>query len=264
MVRDEQEVCSSSHTESQDKDSSNLVGGETSLGAARTARVLECVAGGRWTLSALSRELGVQRRTLGRVVASLEGAGLVCRDNGGQIAPGRRLVALSRQLAREFDPVILAREAVDELVRLTRCTAMLHQAHGDHLLPEVIGTPEDAVAVSFPPGRSIELWQGVGRAVLAHRPAADVRRLATRSPRPDFLAVLESERGKELFISRGEVVPGITALASPVFEPDGQVIGALSIVGFDPELPERYGELVRGSARRLSQMIATTEDDARR
>ena len=229
---------------------------EASLGAERAAKVLIRASSAHWTLSELARAMGVERRALGRVVSSLENAGLLGRDIEGRIAPGVELVAVSRRVEAQFDIATLARDVVDELAHATGCTALLHLVHGEHLLPEVIGMPADVIAVSYPTGRAIGLWEGIGRAVLAFRSDDEIRRLGARSARADFHETLAREREEELAISYGEVVPGITAIGVPVFDASHLVVGVLAVVALDPEAPARYSRLVKDAARRLSDRLA--------
>jgi len=228
---------------------------ETSLGAERAAEVLIRASSAHWTLSELARAMGVERRALGRVVSSLENSGLLGRDADGRIAPGVELVTVSRRVGAQFDIATLARDIVDELAHTTECTALLHLVHGERLLPEVIGTPTDVIAVSYPTGRAIGLWEGIGRAVLAFRRDDEIRRLGARSPRADFLETITREREQELAISYGEIVPGITAIGVPVFDASHLVVGVLAVVALDPEAPDRYSQLVKGAARRLSDRL---------
>jgi IclR family transcriptional regulator, KDG regulon repressor len=229
---------------------------EASLGAERAAEVLIRASSAHWTLSELARAMEVERRALGRVVSSLENAGLLGRDVEGRIAPGVELVAVAQRVGAQFDVATLARDVVDELAHATGCTALLHLVHGEHLLPEVIGMPADVIAVSYPTGRAIGLWEGIGRAVLAFRSDEEIRRLGARSPRADFLETIAREREEELAISYGEVVPGITAIGVPVFDASHLVVGVLAVVALDPEAPARYSRLVKQAARRLSDRLA--------
>ena len=228
---------------------------EASLGAERAAEVLIRASSAHWTLSELARAMGVERRALGRVVSSLENAGLLGRDAEGRIAPGVELVAVSRRVEAQFDIATLARDVVDELADASGCTALLHLVHGEHLLPEVIGMPADVIAVSYPTGRAIGLWEGIGRAVLAFRSEDEIHRLGARSPRADFLETIVREREAELAISYGEVIPGITAIGVPVFDAAHLVVGVLALVALDPEAPALYSELVKDAARRLSDRL---------
>ena len=104
-----------------------------SLGAVRTARVLQSVANDRWSLSGLARELGLERRTLGRVVNGLEREGFVARGRAGRLIPGPRFVAVARIVSRQSGVAALAVGVVSDLAQATGCTSMLHQVQSDYL-----------------------------------------------------------------------------------------------------------------------------------
>jgi DNA-binding IclR family transcriptional regulator len=227
-----------------------------SQGALRSARVLEALAERDWSLSALARHLSVERRTLGRVVSGLERERFVSRNRAGLLTSGPRYVSAARAVARKHGIVALADSVVADLCRTTGCTSMLHLPHGDYLLPEVVHTPPDEIAITFPPGRSIELWRGIGRALLQHSTANEINRLDAIFPNGNLHDVLERERELGYALSRGELVPNVIAIGAPVCEDDSPV-GVLAVVGLDPDLPERCGQVLTGSARRLTNLLTT-------
>lgn len=233
---------------------------QTSQGAARAARVLEAVAASEWSLSGLARQLGVERRTLGRVVSGLEREGFLSRNRAGLLQPGPRFVFAARLIAKEHGLVALADGVVLGLCKATDCTAMLHLPHGDYLLAEVIHTPPDAIGVTFPARSSIEMWRGIGRAFLQHSAPGEIRRLNALSPRGDLEELLERERELGFAVSHGELVPNVIAIGAPVLEGE-RTVAVLAVIGLDPELPFRHGDLLLESARQLTRLITASVED---
>ena len=242
----------------EDHDSPDRVEANVSQGALRSARVLEALAEREWSLSALARHLSVERRTLGRVVSGLERERFVAKNQAGLLTSGPRFVSAARAVARKHDVVALADAVVEDLCRATGCTSLLHLPHGAFLLPEVVHMPPDEIALTFPPGRSIELWRGVGRAFLQHSPASEIDRLHASCPKGNLKEVLEKERELGFAVSRGELVPNVIAIGASVLQ-DGEPVGVLAVVGLDPELPDKHGDVLLGSARRLTELLAAPD-----
>jgi DNA-binding IclR family transcriptional regulator len=80
----------------------------------------------------------------------------------------------------------------------------------------------------------------MGRAILAHLPADEVRRrfngrtLARFSPATPttvkaLLALLESDRARGYIVSRSNFEAGIASVAAPVFDADGAPVAAINI-----------------------------------
>ena len=148
---------------------------------------------------------------------------------------------------------------VTDLCRVTGCTSMLHVPHGDYLFPEIVRTPPDAIALSFPRRVSIELWRGIGRAYLQHSAPHEVRRLNAPTAPGDLEALLERERRWGYAISHGELVPNVTAIGAPVLE-DGTTVAVLAVIGLDPDIPTRYGDVLIGAAARLTRLLTTSAE----
>jgi DNA-binding IclR family transcriptional regulator len=234
---------------------------QTSQGAARAARVLRAVAESEWSITALGRQLGVERRTLGRVVSALEGEGFVSRNRAGLLQPGHHYVAAAQSIAKAHGLAAIADEVVADLRSATGSTSLLHVPHGDYLFVEVSHMPPDEFGVVFPTRRSIEMWRGIGRAFLQHSSAAEIRRLSALSPHDNLEDVLERERELGFAVSHGELASNVTAIGAPVLDGES-VVGVLTVVGLDPDLPIRYGDVLLDSARRLERLIAARTQDS--
>lgn len=225
-----------------------------SAGATRAARVLAAVARRTWTLSGLARHLEVDRRTLGRVVSGLEREGFVSRNRAGLLQAGPAFIESARLVAGAHGLAALAHDVVSRLSQDTGCTTMLHLPHGDYVFPEIVIVPEGAVGLSFPRRIGIELWRGIGRAILQHSTPAEVRRLSARTSQNDLAELVEKERQRGYAVSQGEIDRHVVAIGAPVL--DGDVpVGVLTVLGLDPDIPERHGDVLLASAQTLSGMI---------
>ena len=115
------------------------------------------------------------------------------------------------------------------------------------------------------------VWGSLGRATLAHLSAADLNLILSQAepssvdhaPVPDlesFRAELEAIRQNGVSITKGQrIAPDAIGVASPFFEANGRVRGALGIVVPDIRFPEKWQatltQLVRSKAAELSYLL---------
>jgi DNA-binding IclR family transcriptional regulator len=217
--------------------------------------IIRLVSENERTVAGIARELGSSRRAIGRVVASLERSGMVARNSSNRLVPGRALLAAARRIARSNELRAVGRAIVDEVAQATQCTALLHALHGDQLLPEVSGVPSDVVAISFPVGRTIPVWQGIGRAALAFRSDEAIALVARRNGVDGLEERVAEEREKGYAVSFGEVVPGVTVVGAAVLDASGEPIGVLAAATLQAEKAEKLGPYLRTAAERLSQTV---------
>lgn len=244
--------------DSSDSESSNsrLDGGrDRSQTADRTIEVLLLLARtGPLRLAELVDTLGVPRRNIGRLMASLEAAGLVRRnrqtlvyDLGVTLAWLGRLAEERVGLARLGEPI------VESLRDATESTALLHVRQADGLVAAVVKVPRERFSVNFPVDVRIPAWVGIGRLVLAHLSPHDRRRQLAKIPHPVDLAALEEFRTQGYAISRGEVVEGVHALGAPVFDPAGELVAVLAVASLS-DVEAHAGKVVAAAAD-LTQIL---------
>ncbi|MGD9636994.1 MAG: IclR family transcriptional regulator [Pirellulales bacterium] len=182
----------------------------------------------------ISRQLGLSRATVYRVIHTLELKGLV-RSFGEPLKV--ELGPAASTIARAWDsqtPVLApCNQFVDELARETRETAALMVPTGDGFtmcMYEVRGSH----ALSFS--------RGVGHIQDSHRAASSKAILAFLPAPPASLAVpakerktygreLEETRTKGFALSVSELIPGAASLAAPVFGGGGAVLASICLFG---------------------------------
>lgn len=231
---------------------------ERSQTADRAAQVLLAISQQPQSLSQLGRTLDVERRALGRIVSSLERYRLLSRAKStGIIDLGPAAVNLARAASRRRGLVELGRAPVTSLMQSVKCTTIIHERVGDYLVPQLILAPNDVLAVSYPAVRTVPLWQGIGRAVLATLSQVELEPYLQRSELPDAADRIEQTRQSGIAISYGEVLEGLTAVGSAVRDEDGQAIGVVAIVALASTHPEAHSRAVRDTARRLTTLLTT-------
>lgn len=220
----------------------------------------------------LARKLRMPKTTVQRSLQTLWTAGWICPDG----AETTRWVLTTRALhiGQHAIPDLGVRDAalpiMRELRKETGETAHLMVLRdNDAVLIERVETDHPVRAV-------IELGSAVplhgssnGKAMLAHRPQAEVRamvgdRLERHTDRTivdwdDFFADLATVRRRGYATNVGEWRTDITAVASPIFDHQGRTSASLSVSAPAGRMPEQlrrsYGKLVTEAAGRVSAML---------
>jgi DNA-binding IclR family transcriptional regulator len=214
---------------------------ERSQSADRLVEVLRVLTlHGSQRLVDLDRRLPAPRRSLQRLLVSLEGAGLVVRDpDSGRYDLGMGLAVLGAVAVERID---LARVAPSPLRRLharTGQTGFLLARQGPRAVCAHLATPDDGPALVLPLGRAVPLWQGAVRAILAYLPDAEVAEITRDVPIDDLPARLAEVRAHGWAVGRAEVLAGAIAVAAPVFDPLGSPVACVGALGYDAVLDVR-------------------------
>jgi len=198
---------------------------------------------------------GLERRILGRLLASLEKAGLVRRRTPtGFFDLGTALPRLGRLAQERLALPEVAAEHLQKLMARTSCTVLLHVRQDDHLSPVIVLNPPGVLSVSYPIGRRIELREGLGRAFLACLPEAEQRRLIVETEWAAIRRVAGALRREGFVVSRNAIIAGITAVGAPVLGGDKQPIGLVALVAVEGHRPEQFGQDVAATAAELAQI----------
>ncbi|MGD9734425.1 MAG: IclR family transcriptional regulator [Solirubrobacterales bacterium] len=209
----------------------------------------------------LARAIEVNPSSASRLLATLEGGGLVARDGSGKYRLGLRFLTLSDRVMARLDVRELARPYLHRLVEASGETTTLS-----------IPTGGEAVTVDFVPGKSSVVSMArvgrpnplhataIGKTMLAFDPGARIppaRELTAFTERtitdPAALrAAVERVREAGWAESVGEREEDLAALAAPVAGVAGELV---AIVGMQ-------GPLGRMSAERRNEMRPALLDAA--
>lgn len=242
----------------------------------RALRLLRHIADGDPVLvpSRTAREIGINRTTLVRLLATLEEEGMVeRRREGGGFALGpaaRRLCAAAlfgADLVQIADPVLMRLTSElglsSHLAELDgRAVVYLQRRVPNlHLVSNVqIGSRLDAHVVNagriilafLPPERVAALYRGV-----------DLMRATDQTPRTleALLELLERDRRLGLAWSDSSFELGISSVAAPIFDHTGAVVASINVTGptsaFEtrPTKRELIGRSVRLGADDISRQL---------
>jgi DNA-binding IclR family transcriptional regulator len=204
-------------------------------------------------LSDLARRAGMHRAKAYRYLVSLARAGWVVQDartGRYDIGPAVRDLALS-WLSRQ-DPLRLAGAEARALAQMLGETCFVAvPGQGGVTAVRVCQPGRGGVSVGVAEGALFDLESSATGRVFAAWQDPPSRRLAA--------AVRRDIRSRGVAVVEGEHVPGINAISVPVFDAQGQLLLALTVVGHagslraDPDGPA--AEALRAAARRISAAI---------
>jgi IclR family KDG regulon transcriptional repressor len=234
-------------------------------------------------VSTLSRELGLTKSNVHRLLGTLVHCGYVDRADGGLYRLSAKLWHLGSTVMARRDIREVALPYLRELKDETGETARLTIFLDDHGVCIAQVQSDHPVGVLTQVGGTLLAYcSATGKALLAHQPDHVISRVArSLKPHTPHTSPSESELRKELSkirkvgyaVNRGEWRSTVTGVGAPVRDGSGEVLAAIGISGPMERLKHRqlraYGPMVRDIADRLSAdlgyyssrtMQATDED----
>lgn len=217
----------------------------------------------------LTRELGLPRSTVYRILNTLLAHKLVRRASNGSFSLGPRLVSLAARVkadAGAYDLVEIATPIMQHLRDDLGEPTKLSVRDGDRakVVVALLGRHEYSPAPAT--GTSYPLHAGAAsKLIMAHMSAADLDRhlaapLTRYTPKtitdPDKLrADLSRIRRLDFAQDSGEHNVSVHAIAAPVFDPAGKFLAALSIP-FLADKDAAFRERLRQGLSRAAQQIS--------
>lgn len=258
----------------------------------RGIAVIDAVAAGRRTLSAIAAATGCTRSTTQRIVSALARLGWLQQEAGGTYTLGLRLAALGQRAGAESALATLARPVAERLGAETQDTVHLGVRAGAEVLYLDKIPGQRGLEMRSRVGQRMKLaLTGVGRALMLDLSEEEWRALyesALSDPAPsdqtssgqasgaagercprDWASWVERMRayrasGCVFDLEDNEV--GIRCVAAPVRDGQGAIVAALSVASATPYLSrERMGVLapvVRRAARDVSARLGWRSDVA--
>ncbi|MBL8340860.1 MAG: IclR family transcriptional regulator [Rubrivivax sp.] len=195
--------------------------------------------------------------------------GLVERDATGRYGLGPLAMQLGLISLQALDPVALGSPLVEQLAtELGHTTALA--VWGNHGATIVrVAEANAPVHVSMRHGTVMSLRATAsGRLFAAHLPRAQVAAAlrAEGEPtriEPELATELERIRSAGFARVQGLALPGVSAMAAPVFDSSGSMVLALTVIGPSAQLEGNTGrhaaQLLADAARRLSAQLGCRE-----
>jgi len=224
-------------------------------------------------LKDLAREAGMTPAKAHPYLVSFGKLGLIEQTNAsGHYGLGALAMQLGLISLQQFDPVRLATPRLPELARVLGHTVAIAVWGNRGATIVRIEEAPSAVHVNMRHGTVLTLrGTASGRLFAAYLPAADVQAAlaleAGSTARIDRAFATELERIREERLSRAvdAAVPGVSALAAPVFNGQGQIVLSLTAIGpsaiFDTATDGALArELSRVAAELSSQLGAPNAD----
>jgi len=223
-------------------------GGVQSVGIAATILKALAAGGGVLPLKHLAAATGMPRAKVHRYLASLRSAGLITQDaETGHYAIGPEAVTIGLVGLGRLSPV---RQLNDALPRLrNRVNETVTAAIWGDTGPTIIAIEESdhVVTMNVRIGSVLPLTTtAIGRVFLAYLPQAQTQRFVaaeqkkTTAPRQDLtslhltslhLTELADIRALRLSRATSALLPGVDAMAAPVFDLRGKLTAVMCVVG---------------------------------
>jgi DNA-binding IclR family transcriptional regulator len=242
----------------------------------RAAAILEILArDGEAGVTQVARELGVHKSTASRLLAALDRRELVAQDAArGRFRLGVGILRLAGAAGRGLDLTQESRPVCRALAQELGETVNLAILSGrDALYLDQVAGPA-ALSPHNWAGQRIPLHAtSDGKVLLAYRPTAEIlehlvlplERFTghTVTALPEFGQLLAQVRDRGYATAVDELEDGLTAIAAPVRDADGQVIASISASGPSFRIPaDRIPQLagsVQGAADAISRRLGWIE-----
>jgi len=195
------------------------------------------------TMAQIAQKLGTHRTIAYRIVATLEEHGLVSRPGDNRVYLGSGVL----KLANSYLPQIrrIAQPVLADLATETDTTAFLAVAHGDEF---------SVIASANPNTGNLHIGYRIGSSHPIHQSAVGVAIMAGRPPAPDDPEVVSEARAKGYSLTTGQLHPGATGLACPLFA--GTLEAAVAIVTMGSIDSDRCAGIVRHHVAELAHRLA--------
>jgi DNA-binding IclR family transcriptional regulator len=195
-------------------------------------------APGPLSLKSLSKRAGMEPSKAHLYLVSFCNLGLVTQEETGYYALGAYALQLGLSALNKIDLAHLARKVLHELRDETGEAASL-AVHGDKgpvIVAKVDGLKDDPMVIRL--GRTLRLSSSAaGRIFLAYSDADSVRKLlGAEIERGEVTAAIVKKLRQEVQArgyARADSVAhaGFSSLAAPVFNHEGQLAGAITVLG---------------------------------
>ncbi len=226
---------------------------------------------GSFTLSELSRGVGIPKPTLFRYVVTLEERGYIAKNSDEKYTLGLRIFQLANSALGNMTLHEVALPYMRELLDRFQETVNLAVLEGHEMVyVEILESPRAFKMSAHVGGREALHATALGKAILAHLPEDQVERLLQITGLPRYTAntlcspsLLKEElatvRARGYATDNEEKEEGACCVGVPIFGHRGLPIAAISISGpalrFSQEKMEEMGRALLEVSAKVSQQI---------
>jgi DNA-binding IclR family transcriptional regulator len=217
---------------------------------------------GEATVAGLASDAGLPTSTTYRLLGALGRHGLVQRD-AGTVSLGTRVVALGRAAEARLREQLVAPAApvMEALARRSGETAILTAPCGLEAIVLHVVEAEHPVRLSYAAfGRAPMQLGASGKVLAAYLDAGERRRLIEAAGDPGLAAELAAIRRRGSVTTRGELDPGVSAVAAPVLDARGRLLAGLSLGGPSARISAGGLECVEAAVREAASGIEAAID----
>lgn len=237
----------------------------------RALDILDALALGGLTLTALSARLDQAPSTVHRVLTTLEARAMVEQDPATQAWHiGAGAFRYGSAFLRRASVVERAQPLLRRLMEETGETANLGIRQGDSVLFVSQAEAQHSIRAFFPPGTRTPLHaSGIGKALLAHAAPEVLARLFAEAPLPRFtartIAEPEALRAELAAIAAAgaalddeEKAEGMRCVAAPVFDLHGAAVAGLSVSGPSQRMTDAALPAIRAAVMRAAAELSAS------
>jgi DNA-binding IclR family transcriptional regulator len=225
-------------------------------------------------LTELSRELGLTKPNVYRLLSTLTALGYVKKDPATTLySPTLKLWEMGSMLVRDVDLVTLAGPRIRRLCEETRESVQLAVFDaGFAVYVDKVDSPQPVKAMTNIGSRVPATVTSTGKALLAWLPSsaldqamANLKRYTplTLMKRQEIEHDLEETRARGYAVNRGEFREGVAGIAAPIRDRHNQVVAAVALWGSDRSIlgPQRenLAKMALAAARDISRDLGHLE-----
>jgi DNA-binding IclR family transcriptional regulator len=257
-------------------------GGEART-VAKAADVLLCFTAARpaWRTSELSRQLGMSKTIVHRLLGTLQRKGFLVRNAADlSFSPGPAVLQLAAAFVGRGDLIAKSQGPMRELAETLGETVMLSVRLGDHRICVHQIESQHALRYTMPSHHPLPLYGGsTGKLLLASLSDPEIGAYLARTPLSRqaprtivdprrLLQEVRRIRRQGFAVSVDEGSAGAVGLAAFIQGPGGTVLGALTVTAPKVRLPARrfpdVARLVTTHAARISARMGWLETASQR
>ncbi len=224
------------------------------------------------SLLEIGARINVPKATTFRLVNTLQKNGFLVRLEDQRYCLSLKLLRLSGLVKSTLGIRDTTRPIMAEVYRATGETVTLNIKAGfQRVCIDVVDTPSPLMSIARP-GEHISLYRGAaGRLLLAYTSEAELNEILRQSDQmegvdpTELKAHLADIRTQALACTAGQRIPGITAIAVPIFDIRDEVHYCLSLSGpsirMDPRLDE-FQRIMIEAGKSISSMMGTSYSSA--